>query len=71
MREVCTKQETAHIHCGRQSRVQKLLKSTETECEDPFAKVKKLIDDMITRLLKEAKEDANMKASVTKKWAKA
>merc|ERR1719498_1772218 len=38
---------------------------------DPFAKVKKMIDDMITKLLEEANADAEKEGWCTLRWARA
>merc|ERR1719488_130016 len=38
---------------------------------DPFVKIRGLIEDMVSKLLKEAQEDATMRHFAKKRWARA
>merc|ERR1719409_1428629 len=51
------------------SRVQSAIRLGNTAGEDPFAKVKQLISDMLAKLTKEAEEDATQKAFCDKEMA--
>merc|ERR1719223_1704076 len=53
------------------SRVQSAIRLGNSAGEDPFAKVKQLVSDMLAKLTKEAEEDATQKAFCDKEMAEA
>jgi len=55
---------------GQRLKSQQLALLAQKIAADPFAKVKKLIDDMITRLLEEAREDAEHEGFCDKEMGK-